>query len=454
MKIYKIIKYGVVPLIVILIFGYIAYANIRPLGATITKTIDVGTDDRLNPVKRVSQNQVYDTGETYKELTDSLVYFEVPTISRTDKVDIKVRFKDNFPESSVFRIGARDKQEWHYLTKPTYYTSENLNKITYNLENYPKNLPRDSIIGTNINDFVMVNNELWLAEETHENLTINHAIRGSHTIYIYAKGRLEITFYKKDLNWYENSDEINVSLYKDTLLLKTITIEDDGITDASKKVTTEIKKTLSTDNLNGVYRIEILSNADSIITKIESNQNKLVFYEHLFLADNSLYGVDNKSSQIYTVNYKDSPIRFQTYHRQGLQIVKTVNHTFDINQIQTWLDFDLTPGQTLITSYNNDIIIEGPFYFAFSKESYFRPYRYKITRNFDFADYLILDYTKPVQDGDWIIGEASFNTASLVPINNKYSFLLNAPHLSNNQSKNMTIPVDWIEVTYHIPPLI
>ncbi len=59
--------------------------------------------------------------------------------------------------------------------------------------------------------------------------------------------------------------------------------------------------------------------------------------------------------------------------------------------------------------------------------------------------------------GEWIVIQTEFEISqdSLVIQNQKLSMLFNIPHLSpnQNQTNNMSVPVDWINITVHKPGL-
>jgi hypothetical protein len=65
------------------------------------------------------------------------------------------------------------------------------------------------------------------------------------------------------------------------------------------------------------------------------------------------------------------------------------------------------------------------------------------------ADYVLTDYTAPVEDNGWFIGTAEFDVKDLYIKNSKLSMILNANHLGNPIYENYTIPVDWVNATIY-----
>jgi len=114
-------------LIPILTVGYIGWTNLMPLGATVDYFIDIGSKDTqgsakiTGPFDRISGGKCADN-ITFRELKRDLVYFELNDrrLILVSDVSVAVRFKDNFPKGTRFRLGARNKQEWSYDWKDAY----------------------------------------------------------------------------------------------------------------------------------------------------------------------------------------------------------------------------------------------------------------------------------------------------------------------------------------------
>ena len=81
----------------------------------------------LAPVTRVSESV---EGE-YKEMTGGLVYFDVPIARNAERVDIRIRFKNNFPEDGTLSLGAKDEEVWHYKYNSIYNPETNRKLILF-----------------------------------------------------------------------------------------------------------------------------------------------------------------------------------------------------------------------------------------------------------------------------------------------------------------------------------
>jgi hypothetical protein len=72
-------------------------------------------------------------------------------------------------------------------------------------------------------------------------------------------------------------------------------------------------------------------------------------------------------------------------------------------------------------------------------------------------NYNVVFDSKEDRVSDWIIIETTFNAKenNITLINKgQLSLLINAPHLGKNETKNYTIPIDWINITVYKPGLL
>src|SRR3989338_5574166 len=118
-KFFKIIIF----IIPILIFGYLLYNNFIA-SKEFEYFYDIGSenDNYLTPLARVSET-VNEETSNYRNLISGLVYFNAPIARGANKVNVQVKFKDNFPENSRFSLGVKDQEEWHYKWSQIYSSS-------------------------------------------------------------------------------------------------------------------------------------------------------------------------------------------------------------------------------------------------------------------------------------------------------------------------------------------
>ncbi|MCX8093342.1 MAG: hypothetical protein N3E50_04165, partial [Candidatus Goldbacteria bacterium] len=324
------------------------------------------------------------------------------------------------------------------------------------IDEFFNNVPAGSVIATNIN---IKQKPIKIENYTPGNLDINVSLRGNHTLYVYAKDNLNLEITKQDINWYKNEDTMVVKI-SDMAgnLIREELLPDDGEAEASKITKTAQTRKINIPNIKeGVYRIDLLNNADTFIRRIKINQSKLVVQNKIFPVDNKLYKItETKPLRIYTKYEMDYKIDFSTAHREGLQDVMINNRIFKIEDKHKTLSYLMKGHKNLIEIYlpKNDISVTVPGYFSFTKDSYFEPFDYYVTslENYKDADYIYTDYKEPIIDGDWMIGEVTFDIKEVYVKDGKLSIMLNARHLRDEKYKSYTIPVDWIKVTLHRGP--
>jgi len=475
-KIEKLLKI-IINILFIFFVLYFIFINFRSYIGKFKYTyfLDIGSNNerngkisKLNPNNRMSEVKNNDN-LTYRELLEYLVYADIFLQPNSQRINIKVKFRDNFPiDSEGFYIGGRDKPEWSYRYKPIYlpwlkmpentqYIKEGIKKLYYinpdakkfnTIQEFMENIPQGAVIAT---DLQLKPKSLIISDYKSGKLVINTPLRGSHTLYVYAKDNLEITVSKQDINWYDGEDILKIAIYDlNNNLIREESIKDDGVVDKSHKNTGEQACKIKIDNIQeGIYRIELTNNGDMIIKRIEVNQSKLVVAKKIFFAGNKIYGVDTIPSNIYTKINRDMKMGIFPLHREGLQKVRIGNITIDITEVQKRYEIDVKKSDkiTEINVPNNDIEFSCDGYFSFTKDSYFEPYEYTVVniKNYKNADYLLIEYEEPEKDGDWLIGQTEFDLKELYVKDNKLSIMLNARHLGDKKYSEYTIPVDWIK---------
>ncbi|MBU1051264.1 MAG: hypothetical protein KJ718_01780 [Nanoarchaeota archaeon] len=457
-------------LIPIVIIVYLVFSNFI-VNHEFVYVYDLGDEGEkyLTPAERVSD--VLSVGEiNYRELTRGLVYFDVEIPRGGEKVFVNVRLKDNFPEGGKISIGAKDEEEWHYLYNLIF--NPNLDLSAYDsVDRVYRINPELELLGLEelkLQDGVIVAAEdfepiaNYVEDYSKEETVIDLSLRGGHVFYVYAEDYLDIEFKKQDLNWYEGSDELRIVLYDlQGRVMEFTEIQDDGETEKTSKLGAMQSEFLVAVGLErGVYKLEF-SDFDGLIREIKINTNKIVA-EKVFLADNSLYGLETRQSRLYTDYDLERTLKFLTYHEAGLQKIFFNNgqsEMFDFSIEDEPAYRKIGPGKYMLTFLKNDIVVESPEYFAFTEEGYFHPWKQKVVPAnrdswvFENVDYLVTDYKQPVEDGDWIIVGTEFDIAEdgLFVKDNKLSLVFNVPHLSKDETKNYTIPVDWIEIKVFKP---
>lgn len=476
----RILKYIIliIPAIIIL---YLIYANfISSQDFHYYYDIGLENENYLSPSSRVSE--IVSTDDiNYRNMTESLVYFNVDVPRGSDKIIIKSKIKDVYPNVKI-SLGAKDEEEWHYKYNNIYLGVLNgLESYTNNKKVYVINPEKELLSVEQIKDLdniIIATDEDFLPVpksdiEFDNNMNIiNTSLRGGHTFYIYHEGDLNLTVTKFDLNWYENSDDLEITLFdSNNEIISGTFIDDDGvITNTGDLGEYQTENLLVPGLEKGVYKLQF-SNFDGIIKEIKINTNKIVT-SRLFLANNEIYDIPTTPSKIYTKINRETEIRLLTYHSAGIQNISyyKINSSndltfemFDFNVEDEPLELFLQEGEYEFIIPNNDIIITSPLYFSFTKDGYFEPFRQKIipipsdkitlSKN---VDYLITDYSEPEKSNNWVIAETVFDIQDddLFIKDGRLSFVYNIPHLRQEAFKNHTIPIDFIDITITKPGLI
>ena len=423
-------------LIPIVVLGYIGYMNLLPFGGTLTYLIDVGGDDAggeariTEPFDRIS-NKMMVNGTTFRKLKKSGVYFETEDrrLGITEEVEVRLRFKDNFPGDGQFILGARGKEEMGYFWKDIYIpfygqltdlpllaedgnikvyaTGEESSARFGSVDEFQQNPPLGSVIARNDRD-LSINQRVTpeeygkiaggefatgyafpipLAGDIDKNgwLETNTILRGPHTFHFFAStSTLELKITKRDLNGYEGGDMLDILIYSlDGTLRAQTTIPDDGDATESRNLGDPQHSTLTLDNPErGTYKLVLESigvGDDLVITHLGLNQPKLVATEHMLLAGNVYLNEEPEPMTMWYYLVSEGEIKFLAWHNSALQNVtvsrEDYTKTLNIDTLNEWFTTGLLkPDIYKIEAEKGDIHIVAPKgYFAFTQDSLFLP---------------------------------------------------------------------------------
>jgi len=476
-------------LIPIILISYVAYANlvtVADTGKNDTHSyfIDIGSENDTigdakltGPMDRISipfKGSALPSNITYRELTNNLVYFQIThsDLINHSKVNVHLRFKDNFPQISEFKIGARNKEEWSFYWKTIYdpfqaVLEDNFHLISGNdsyhiysvndpdmvmdVSNFLLHPPSGSTIA--VEPGINVNKRPNITINKDATLTINKTLRGGHTFYTYIDDEtLEFNITKQDLNWYKGSDDLKITVYSESGEEKgNITIPDDGdITKSSAPGPKQTGAINISDLQTGVYKIVMSGGEDLYIHNIATVQDKLVIANRMFLIS---------PAEIYTGNTKEVNLGFLTYHDSAFQDIWIQNHTLAapviINRVATQYKMDIFPSMELynISLPIGDMIITSGGYFAFTSDSYFDPFRCSVLtlqKDMDWVgnngiDYIVMNSLNTTNDNGWVTADVEWDIKDLVLKKDTLEFTTNTDHFKNYP--NSTIPLDWISIT-------
>lgn len=275
---------------------------------------------------------------------------------------------------------------------------------------------------------------------------INEGLRGSHEIYTYIKDEpLDFTFYWQDINRHYGKDDFKIEVFRgqsDGEKIKTLEIKDDREIAATGKASALKEINLKIPNLKeGLYRIKLeIKNDEIFIRKIESKQHKIVFANHLYLADNNEYldalpDLKEKPAVIYS---NGNNFTFRTAHQKGFQSVRVENESLNLEEVNKEYFTKRTewPAELKeIYSPKNDLYISASGLFAFSKDQFFNPTVVTINEQTDLNnfDYVISYYPMKAREDNWLLATQTVEAPYLYTENGITKFIINLPGLPENR---------------------
>lgn len=461
-------------LFAILLIGFILQANIAPFG----KSSKLSTDIKKDNIKLEPQTRVTQLPDTTLQLHDDLVYFSTNMTFKFDKATIKITFKNNNLDQEI-HLGFQDRESYHYDTKlidsnilndlswsfvddsPRLYQK---NKVYNSYQDFLANLPADSLVG--FYDFeANVLKQTYIPDysPSSSETVINTPMRGKVVLYVYLNNEpFKMWVSKQDLNWYEDPDPVNIKIYKDKDVVYSSTIDDDGITDSSNKVLPPMEAYIQNPGPDlpesGVYKVVIDSGRDSIIKSIRTNLHKIIFDSPLNLVSNSdEYPQIIEKTTENKVFSNALVLSAQTLHNSGLQDIKIGDSILKLIEVKKEESTKTAQPISEVTIPKSDVVLRGLLgNFAFSKEQFFTPSKFKllpITEKGDIetVNYIITNYKPSLQQGEWRVAEAEFDLKTAYIEDGKLRWIIRAPGLKENGTQ---IIIKKIEVEFSKKPLI
>ena len=469
----------------VLIIGFLAYRYIAPFGAIVNYQFTSNKNTNLSKLKGVEDSEEINKNSTssisipQQVIRKNIITFNLGLVSNKIKgIWVKMAFKGNPKE---IKLGVRGDLNQKYLYQPLYHillNDQGIEQVSDNLifwqketnyrsfDEFLSKMPADKLIATYYFDpgvlFLMQKN---LKDSSKLGFTSTIKLRGTHTLNVLVdKTPFTFSVTKQDSNFYQGEDTMTIELYKGDRKIAETEIKDDGVTDKSQLTMLAQKETISIPDLEkGIYKVIIKDNSvggDIYITKIETNQSKVVFLNNIFI-------VDKKPIKILTTI---KVLSISTYHEDALQTVKLDNKAnlaitavkkpfvFDFDKLEASKSASLSTIETIHTLDipKNDLILSGKGYFALTKESLFNPNPLQTVeattlKSLDSVDYLVGHYNK-VEKPD----KNGFFTTSIfidpkditIDKNNKLYFSLESPSLDSYDGE---IVLNNLEVTVEKP---
>ncbi|MBU0613465.1 hypothetical protein KKB10_05655 [Patescibacteria group bacterium] len=413
-------------------------------------------------------------GDWFQAMKDDLVYFDVKIPRWFQAVAAEITFKNS--SIPIFELGAKADKAGNYISAPL--QNKLIDELDWvktddegigllqkyekyaDIQSFISSPPQNKMIGEyyyHLNPKKLFPNYIKSNRET----IIDRKLRGSHTIYTYIKDEeFNLSIYKFDLNRYAGMDGLEVEVFKQENGEKVYSgkLPDDGDDEITGSFQSEQNISIMIPNLaEGVYRIELIGNSDTVISKIVTKQHLLVFSRNLFPIDNDEYFKELASGSKQTDLFTNSSIiTFKTSHPTGIQNVLADNQILEVKELNKDFKFLNNKGTIKLKVPNNDLSISFNGFMAFEENQYFNPLPDNIVgitsdTDINTLDYIIYNYSQPKTENEWLVSSASFDISRLYKNNDdNIRFRLSAPKLNEVGD---VINISKIKITYEKPPV-
>ena len=446
------------------VVGVLVYVSISPFGAKVIYEVAGSDSKRIEMIRPFTSEEVVGRGEDgafysipkMKMTTDEVSFnLELPygefdkAVARIeywgDPDDLLIGVKDNSSQeysSKIIHNKALNDLDWNKVTDDgvvLFQKEKQFNSVSDFLDAIPSFVHGEGsgeeqpVIATYHYEIKQPKPRVDISR-VNSGSRIQATLRGDQVIYVYVKDEpLDIHFSKQDLNLNSGGDVLEIVVYDGNEMVYSQTIQDDEDISASGVPGTALPVDVVVPGLEeGVYMVHLACTNDVLIKDITSTQKYLVFYDHLFLADHSLYQVgETRPATIYT---DAQVLTASTFHTEALQtltindesflVMGSVNRSYVQDMTEPVNKINVEMGSVLLSSENS--------VFAFSGDSFFDPFPLEIEpfredRLFN-VDYIVAGYDLPEKKGSMWLNEVTFDLSEENMTDGEVGFRL----LSNN----------------------
>lgn len=462
----------------ILLFGWLLNRELVPSGEfVINHAIDERSPfiDRLLPDQRVEEVISDVQGDTVQALIDDPVFFFVHPHRGFNELEAEIWFKNQ--ENPIVELGGLAQ-----INEEVYDLHPLQNKIIDDL-NWPRLVQNDLIllqrepVYDSLKDFLadppprheiaayqyqleqlyLIKN-YWPSNVTQ---TIDVSLRGFHEFKTYIKNEtLNFDIMFMDMNRAEGADPVLALVTNEVgTPVAEFRAPDDG--DISDGAVPGQRRHLLVNVPNlpeGVYKVELRAGRDIFFRTFTTTQQKIVFLNNLYLADEVGYQPAPRPVNLWT-EAKD--LGFQTHHAEGLQTMRVGEQPVAVFEpYEQYRHLVKDAGVVKITVPRGDMIYQSSGHIAFSPDQFFNPDPIRLSPNTDLdklnIQYVIARYTPPAKAGNWLVARAVFDTQKLVYVaDGTWKLAFSIPGIRERQSPvyigaiNLTLrrePFSWQHV--------
>lgn len=438
--------------------------------------------DQLLPDARIQIIQHDFAGDIVQPIIDDPVFFFVHPHRGFDTVEAEVWFKNE--ENPIVELGGLAQ-----INEEVYDLHPLQNKIIDDLawERLVQDdlilLQRD-LVYSKIEDFLAdppprheiaayqyqldqpyIIKNYWPASTPR---TIDVSLRGFHEFKTYLKNEtLNFDIVYMDMNRAEGADPILALVFNEQgRPVAEFRVDDDGNISDEAVPSERRHLNINVPNLpEGVYKIELRANRDIFFRSLTTTQQKIVFLNNLYLADEVGYQPLPRPVNLWT-EAKD--LGFQTHHATGLQSVWVNQQTVALSEpYQQYRHLVKDAGVVKIVFPQSDVIYQSNGHIAFAPDQFFNPDPIRLGPNTDLdkldVKYVIARYEPPSQVGDWSVARVVFDARKLAYVaDGTWKIAFSIPGIRERQNPvyvgqiNLTLrraPFIWRDLFNHLRSL-
>ncbi len=395
-------------LIPLLILGHILWFNILPFGYDDSYRLNLGSSQDTSIKSELyiqdSQNvltppQSYgdDTWREFRKDGSFNVKLNTPVNLENKTVKVSMRYDATGPiyiNGQLFYDPAwgssvsygSEEDRFIYGARKFNLTYTNISLVNNDFEtvedylryNFPNGVLMRDFTGNyfeienemNLKYIDSINSVKYYDTWSFEPRTIDTNFRGPIQLYGVFKDSIEVSLLKQDLNLYNGSDSVNVTIknFDNQIIAKKRIGDNDGVVNRTTQESSWVKYSFNVPlEREGIYTIEFdheerSDDPDFILSNITLNSNKVMINKNFYLwAPGTLYS-----------NNLNNTIRVRYWWANYNQLIKFENNTnFDLNEelLGTWVELNLT-NNSYVSFEKGKLIIEPKYNLAVFENSY------------------------------------------------------------------------------------
>jgi hypothetical protein len=473
MKILRIISSIIAALLVLAVLVWLLWQNLVPSGVFVAHWRPDKPSALIGPIvpeSRLLPLAIADDGTPYRSMVDEPVNFDVrlPSGFETAKVTAVVN-----AEAKIVEIGGLasretwvndlrtgwnavlDKLDWPIIRENGLALYERVPKFK-TISAFLSGMPASGVAAYRADASALVKIPYYVPRKTEREYKT--AFRGAASIKAYLQDEpLDFRFRVQEVNRHVGADGFAAAATLNGTRIARAIYADDGNDSADGKLSRLVELRLYTAKpISGIVRIDLPAGDDAVFRSTVTSQQKFVFMNRFYAADNVGYLKDPAAFSLVTNGRR---LYATTAHPEAFQMlavgsgkltVDDVNKAFSISTS----DAVRQSGIASIVSPYGDVRLETAGAFAFGKEEFFNSDPQTLTWESDLdkdgIDYVLTSYQPPPKNGEWRKISATFDLSKLSVVSRAANFTISAPGLALQQKE---LCVASIDVELKRPPL-